>query len=316
MTPFLRTLVACVLGLSALTASAATTVGNNFDGKMSLIYDFFSGNVFIENAPHPNPHERLVRIQSASGLLIPANLNLPLVPPPTVNVIPNSLNPILADQISISWPINVLGSGSFLGQILPPFQSAASLLSDLTIIYGTALLPPPLPPGFYNPVNGPNTGDLIHLDILGTTQFNPILPNAGNNGFFRFFNVATGQFFDPPTTTGYNYTMDSALTYFTKVVLPVGLGSNFSISSSQGTFANILEGDQHTFASPGVTSFSILGINPPVDGNLPDAFPVYLEFSAATANFSMQAIPEPAALLMALVGFGATVARRRKFLVA
>jgi hypothetical protein len=294
-------LAGAVLLVWAATSRAATPLGNPFDGRMSVIYDDNSGGVYIENAPHPNPHVSRLQISSASGLLDPSGLLLPaLAPPQTVT--------LTANLFEINWtpPIPFLGTGSFFGTILPPFQAAGLLQADLTIRYSTSFAAPTI------------EGDLIHTAIVGSTQGNPVLPAPTPNGFFRFFDVATGQFCDPPMASGYVYSMDTPGALFTEVGMPMGLGNDFSIVSSEGVVTDVDEGELHTF-SGGVPSFKILGINPPVDATDAEAFPVFLQFTSPnlvndipTASFTMVPIPEPSTLAMLAIAVGGAIIRGRR----
>ncbi len=284
--------VACLLWACANSALAVTVLGSNFDGNMSLVYDVTNGNVFIENAPLANPAiERLV-IQSLSGQFLPGNLSVPVLVPPV------TINSNTASLIDIGWNPNgnFLGTGSLLGGILPANLTVANLLADLTIQWAPASSPLQL-------------GDLIHSGINGSTQGNPIVVAPSPNGFFRFFDVTSGNFFDPPMATGYEYTMESN-SLFTSVGLPYGLGNNFTIESSEGTVSGLAEGGYHQFSS-GVSTFKILGIDPAVDGSAPDAFPVFLTFDTETASFNMLPIPEPGTVVLMSLGLGALLIRRR-----
>jgi len=284
--------------LGAREALAVTTIGSNVDSVMSLIYDPSNGNVFVENFGQFGASVQRLTLASTTPFLIPANLNivplLPPVPPPTVFSNTTSL-------LDIGRPVGLLGTGSWLGAILPPGVPTATLLSELTITYRPANIAP-----------GPSDvqGDLL-ISVVGGSQNNPVLPTPSPNGFFRFFNVATGQWFDPPLTFGYDYQMTSG-SLFTSVGLPVGLGNSFTVTSSEGVVSALQGGAVHTFSS-GVSGFQITGINPLVDGNQPDAFPVFLTFNTPTASFDMQAlnVPEPAAMGLVIVGALVGAGRRR-----
>ncbi|MGL4513525.1 MAG: hypothetical protein ACRCT8_10575 [Lacipirellulaceae bacterium] len=282
---------------AAPRALAITTLGSNVDSVMSLIYDPSNGNVFVENFGQFGASVQRLTLASSTPILIPANLNIaPLIPPaPAPTIFSNT-----ASLLDIGRPVGLLGTGSSLGAILPPGVPTATLLSELTITYQGTVSP------------GPGSiGDLL-ISVVGGSQNNPVLPGPGNPpGFFRFFNVATGQWFDPPMTFGYDYQMNSA-SQFTSVGLPVGLGNNYTVTSNEGIVTGLQGGAVHAFSS-GVTGFQITGISPLVDGDQQDAFPVFLTFDTPTASFSMQAlnVPEPCATAMAglaLVG----VARRRR----
>ncbi len=291
---------AVVLGCATRSHAQFPPPGQNFDGILSLIYDSSSGNVFLENAPLPNPAVQQLSIASAAGNLLSGNLALPVLSPP-VTVL--SATPNL---IHVTWSGgNFLGTGSSLGNILAPSILEPALRADLSINYA--------------PVSQSLTpGDLIY-GTFGTTQGNPVLPNSGGGGFFRFFNVASGQFMDPPFATGFIYNIDANASLpgaaFTKVGFPIGLGNNFTVTSTQGVVSGIAENGQHVFSGGGVSSFTVTGINPPVDAANGNAFPLYMEFSTPTASFSMLAIPEPATATLvgvcAVMGLGAVRRRMR-----
>jgi len=269
----------------ATPAFGVTVIGSNFDSIMSMIYDSSSGNMYLENAPLPNPAVQQLQIASASGLLLPGNLNVPALTPAV------TITSATANLIDISWSTgNFLGTGSFLGNILGASITQPTLLADLTIDWAP----------FSSPLTG---GDLLY-GTYGNTPGNPVLPNSGGNGFFRFFNVASGQFMDPPIADGFEYQMTSA-SLFTKIGLPEGYGSNFTVIVGGNPVATgLIGGDAYIFAGPGVSSFQLIGLNPDVDAALPNAFPLYMEFDTPTASFDMSAIvvPEPSTYALALLG--------------
>ena len=285
----------CLLCAMAVSqAGATTTLGGNFDGNMSVIYDDSSGNLFLENAPLPNPAVQRLRIASAGGNLIPGNLNIPaLIPAVTVTSATTGL-------IDVEWSGgDFLGTGSFIGNILATGHTQPALLADLTIDWAPS-------------TSSLTAGDLIH-GTYGTTAGNPVLPGASTDGFFRFFDVASGQFFDPPMAQGFTYDMTGGAK-FTKLGLPLGYGSSFDVVVSSVTVASgLIGGDQYIFGGGGVSSFTLLGIDPAVDAANSDAFPLYLEFDQATASFNMTAVevPEPATLSLLTIAGLAMIRRRR-----
>ena len=283
---------AMVMMLACSPVHATTTIGNNFDGIMSVIYDDSSGNVFLENSGLSSPSVDHMSIASAGGWLLPGNLNLPVLAP---NVTVTSATPSLID---FQWSSgDFLGTGSYLGMILGTGLSQGALLSDLTILWGG--------------LNSPwGAGDLLH-GTYGTTPGNPVLPGAGADGFWKFFDVDSGQFFDPPLATGFQYTMVDG-SKFTKLGLPIGYGNSFDVVVGGTTVASGLTANSsYTFAGGGVASFSLVGIDPAVDPANGDAFPLYLEFNTSLASFNMEAIPEPATLSLLALG-GMTLTRRRR----
>ncbi len=280
------------LWVGGWSASAATIVGSNFDGIASLIYDTSSGNVFLENGPLPNPAVQRLIVSSASSQLLPGNLTFPaLVPLVTVSSNSSSL-------IDIEWSGGAfLGTGSSLGAILPASLPLAFLLGDLSIEWA--------------PASQVLTGGDLLYGTFGNTQGNPVLPNGGRHGFFLFFDVASGQFMDPPWAVGFDYLMTSA-SLFTKIGFPLGYGSSFDVLvGGVVVAAGVPEGGAYTFAGPGVSAFGVRGISPAVDAAFGDAFPLYMEFSTPTASFEMTAfIPEPASF--GLLAMAALVAVRRR----
>lgn len=153
------------MAAAAGPAIASTTVGTIFDGSMSLIYDSNSGAVFLENGPLPNPAVEQVSIASSGGLLLPGNLNVPVLAPSV------TISSATTNLIDVSWSSgNFLGTTSFLGNILSASLSEAALLSDLTIDWTAA-------------GSSQVSGDLIH-GTYGTTQDDPVLPTVDANGSF------------------------------------------------------------------------------------------------------------------------------------
>ena len=167
--------------------------------------------------------------------------------------------------------------------------------------------------------------EIVRADPIGTTagdtQFNAILPNTSSPGSFVFTNVSSGAWFDPPLTSGFTYTMTSG-SLFTKILgLPYGFDRPFDVEvdgHSLGLFGPGQVVDFVALTGGGVSSFSILGIDPAVDASRADAFPVQLEFSTPTASFTMTsvAVPEPSSGLMLALGTLGTIAfagsRRRR----
>jgi hypothetical protein len=288
---------AVVVLVSTFSALAFTSFGNNFDNKMSLVIDFNSGQVLIEDAPNANPSISSLVITSLSGGLLYPNLAV-VTAPPTSLLFPAPHLSATANKIDLSWSGgNFIGTGASIGPVFN-LQNPNLLFSDLTITY--------TPYG-----QSPLSGDLIFA-APGSTQRDPNMPTIIANGLFRFINAASGQFFDPPTTYGYTYAMEGAST-FTKIGLPLGLGNNYTVTSAQGTVNNLAGGGMLNFSGAGVSSFQITGINPLVDGTQPNAFPVYLEFSTPTADFNMQSldIPEPSTAALLMIAANLIVGGRR-----
>jgi hypothetical protein len=96
---------------------------------------------------------------------------------------------------------------------------------------------------------------------------------------FTFINVRSGGKFDPPFTSGYEYTGLSG-TLFSAITLPTGFGS-FTILAGPGfgTIAGSFNGgDTVTFGTP-QSAFRVTGINPLVDAADPAGFPLTIFFT-------------------------------------
>ena len=165
---------------------------------------------------------------------------------------------------------------------------------------------------------------IARLDCpLGTCQDNPILPNRIGPRVFDFDNVPRGQWYDPPAAFGFEYTMTSD-SLFTQILnFPIGIDADdlFTVTAGDTVLGEFGAGQSVDFVSllgSGVSSFTITGIDPLVDGSDPTAFPLQLDFNTPTASFEMRALastPEPSTFLglstIALAG-GTLLRRKRK----
>ncbi|HEV3257453.1 MAG TPA: hypothetical protein VG013_11270, partial [Gemmataceae bacterium] len=133
----------------------------------------------------------------------------------------------------------------------------------------------------------------------GSTQDNPLYPTTAAGDTYRFTAAGSGQWFDPPTVWGYDYTMTSPGALFTMIELPTGLTFTHPFAVSVGglvlgTYQPGQWVNFSGFAGGGVREFAVTGINS--DGTL---FPLWLEFNTAKADFTMTALDPPRALAMA-----------------
>lgn len=164
--------------------------------------------------------------------------------------------------------------------------------------------------------------------VAGSSQSNPVLPDSRlPSGAFVFTNVASGSWVDPPSTFGYEYVMSSnpngPASLFSSISgFPTGFTDPFTVSVGSTVLGQYNPGDTLLFPGSGVSSFTITGINPLVDGDDPAAFPLQLTYSTPTASFTMLpleqiadgTVPEPSTLLMVstvLVGLGVQRWRKR-----
>ncbi len=151
----------------------------------------------------------------------------------------------------------------------------------------------------------------------GDSQADPILPTGIDpDGTFRFEDVPSGKWFDPPLAEGFIYTMTGEALFTGIAGLPDldgELDDLFTVAAEGSTLGAYGPGDTVDFVSllgHGVSEFVVTGIDPAVDAAAPDCFPLAIEFDTATADFVMQPIPEPASV--ALLAFGGVVLLRRR----
>ena len=151
----------------------------------------------------------------------------------------------------------------------------------------------------------PNAGQWTLVELPGESPDNPVLPGGiiGPGKYVFTSQSGTGMWFDPPFVDKYFYQTDGN-SNFTSVGLPplttVPDGDGlYEVVSALGT-VTVSAGGTHNFSSP-VGEFTVRGINPLVDGGDPLAFPTFLTFDQQTVSFTMTAIPEPTAFVLALV---------------
>lgn len=166
--------------------------------------------------------------------------------------------------------------------------------------------------------------------ICGSSQRNPVLPNNISQGNFNFSNVNSGLWYDPPTTSGFNFQMnnssgatsgggvsgDGCVAYpstiatvpntsqdslFTKILsLPSGFNEPFTVSVGNIILGQFKAGDSVIFSDYknllGNLLLDGIGVNQfkvtgiSVTTNDPTVFPIKLAFNTSTANFSMNQI--------------------------
>lgn len=162
-------------------------------------------------------------------------------------------------------------------------------------------------------------------DAVGVSQFNPWLPNCEFQAAdsMSFCGVTSGHWFDPPTTTGFDYEMNGDSLFTSILDLPANFENPFTVLVNDialGIFGN---GDSLNFGdysdllgdllvdsngTKGVKKFTVR-TNDLLDPTNPMALPIKLAFNTDTADFTMRAldvvnppeepseVPEPATLL-------------------
>jgi hypothetical protein len=127
---------------------------------------------------------------------------------------------------------------------------------------------------------------------------------AGESGVYTY-----GGYLDPAGTNAYTYqTLNGAL--FTSLGgFPTGFSSEFDVSSGGINYGLFGPGQTLTFPGAGVTSFTITGINPAVDGSSPVAFPIEVALNEADAqveaiafNQTTTSTPEPSSIVLCIAG--------------
>lgn len=164
---------------------------------------------------------------------------------------------------------------------------------------------------------GNNSGSayVFTIDVPGSTQSNPLLPNTSDAGAFTFENSASGLWFDPPFVPGFRYIMESDSLFTSILEFPDGFAEPFHViaeGASLGMFAANQSVDFVALLGHGVKDFIVTNISPLVDSEDPMAFPLRIAFDTDVASFRMVAIPEPATPLLAALGLAAGLLWRRK----
>lgn len=141
----------------------------------------------------------------------------------------------------------------------------------------------------------------------GSQQF-PILPTIP-----MFLRGPSGGWFDPPTASGFDFTMTEGSLFTDILNFPVGIDADnsFQVWVNNELFGSFSTGQSVNFGA-GVSSFRITGIDPGVDGGDPMAFPIQLGFNTPTAAFTMVPIPETSSALLATFSSTMLLLRRRR----
>jgi len=137
-------------------------------------------------------------------------------------------------------------------------------------------------------------------DVLGQSALFPVLPTSGQNGEWTFDNVRGapgGIWIDPPLAEGFIYTISGGSLFTGVRDFPTGFNSQFEILVDGESLGLFSPGEEIDFGD-GVSTFTLLGIDAPVDASDPTAFPLKVDFNTEFATISMSPvlIPVPAAI--------------------
>jgi len=129
----------------------------------------------------------------------------------------------------------------------------------------------------------------------GSSQADPVLPSGGSTSTTTpvwIFGGDAGQWYDPPLTAGFRYTMQSGSLFTSILDFPVGFAGPFTVSTGGTILGQLGPGQSVDFTQfgGGVTEFTVTGISPLADAASPVSFPIKLAFSTPTATFEMEAV--------------------------
>lgn len=157
-------------------------------------------------------------------------------------------------------------------------------------------------------------------ELPGSTPDNPLMPIPGDDGWEFDFSIIDPNdmiFIDPEYAIGYDYIVDSGPN-FQSVELPTNVGDGVydlwlfdtNLQEFTDTGTDIFGGQAYDFASGGVDSFRIMGIeiDAMLDPDDPNAFVTGLTFTNSGPMSMRQvpitaSVPEPGILLLFGLGF-------------
>lgn len=148
----------------------------------------------------------------------------------------------------------------------------------------------------------PLPGDeLPGVEELFSEEFFIEQPIAIDDTPWQFFDVPSDVWTDPELVDGFFYEIVGEGLF--AGILEVDYEGNFELYAD-GQFVGYFSGDEEIFFEDGgVRSFTIFGLEPPVDGDDPEALPIRLSFdreSASFRQFGLTVVPEPSAFLLLL----------------
>ncbi|MFQ5589007.1 MAG: PEP-CTERM sorting domain-containing protein [Nitrospiria bacterium] len=162
---------------------------------------------------------------------------------------------------------------------------------------------------------------------LGSDPSVPILPFVPAPGHFEFPAPTPRRWFDPPFVDGFTYTLDGGAT-FTEVGAPpasFGFGTLTILDDTGATIGTLAPGATFDLSSYGLTTFSLVGIDPLLDEADPGfstAFPTFLDWTGTATTLHMDSIiaaapvsdpvPEPGTIILLGTGLAGIAFYSRK----
>ncbi len=163
----------------------------------------------------------------------------------------------------------------------------------------------------------------------GSDADNPVLPFVPAPGEFEFPAPTPRRWFDPPFVDGFRYTLDGGAT-FTEVGAPpasFGFGTLEIVDDTGTVIGTLAPGATFDLSGLGLTTFSLMGIDPLLDEADPGfttAFPTFLDWTGTASTLFMRSIiasspppppsvPEPGLIILLGTGLvGLALHRRRQ----
>lgn len=162
----------------------------------------------------------------------------------------------------------------------------------------------------------------------GTDPSVPVLPFVPAPGQFEFPEPTPRRWFDPPFVDGFAFTLDGGAT-FTEVGAPpasFGFGELTILDDAGNVIGTLLPGETFDLSTFGLTTFSLVGIDPLLDEADPGfstAFPTFLDWTGTADILHMDSIvaggtptapvPEPGTLILLGTGLaGIAFCRHRR----
>jgi len=137
--------------------------------------------------------------------------------------------------------------------------------------------------------------DNVSLNQPGFAQSFPILPSNTGGAPFQFTNVPSASWFDPPAVSAFEYIAEPETLFAGILDFPTGFSDVFTVTVEGAVLGQFGPGesvDFQSFPGGGVSAFLVSGIEPLVDAEDPQAFPLKLAFTADFGSFRMRPVTE------------------------